>query len=126
MNCSGFGLTKDMLPYVPGYNFVGMIQVLGENSKEEGVFRCGDRVAGVSASGGGNSRFISIPVSRLAKISYRIKSTTAGKLIQMHHYEYNVELSNLINNRQFACFMITWPLSKRCASPGIKEVHTLG
>lgn len=84
MNCNGFGLSKDMLPYVPGYDLVGTIQALGEKSKADGVFRRGDRVAGVSASGGSNSRFISIPANRLNKISDKIKSTNAVCLL--HDY----------------------------------------
>jgi NADPH:quinone reductase-like Zn-dependent oxidoreductase len=96
MNCNGFGLTKEMLPYVPGYDLVGTIQALGEKSKADGVFRRGDRVAGVSASGGSNSRFVSIPANRLNKISDKIKSTNAGKMkqtIQMHNCNSNVDLS---------------------------------
>lgn len=73
-----------MLPFVPGYEFVGTIQALGENVKSQGQFRDGDRVAGVSTFGGGNSRFISIPSDRLTKISANVKSTQAVCMI--HDY----------------------------------------
>ena len=84
MNCHGLGLRKEMLPYVPGYDLVGTIQSLGEKSRADGVFRRGDRVAGVTVAGGCNSRFISVPANRLYKISSRIKSTHVGKLIQTY------------------------------------------
>ena len=84
MNCNGHGLTKAMLPYVPGYEIVGTIQYLGEEVKSDGGFRRGDRVAGISLFGGGNSRFISIDASRLTKISNNIKSTNAVCLL--HDY----------------------------------------
>lgn len=84
MKCKGHGLTRAMLPYVPGYEVVGTIQALGDKVKEKGQFRDGDRVAGVSTFGGGNSRFISIPATRLTKISNNVKSTQAVCMI--HDY----------------------------------------
>jgi len=81
MRCKGHGLTKAMLPFVPGYEVVGTIQTLGDNAKADGEFREGDRVAAVSTFGGGNSRFISIPASRLSKISNNVKSTLAVCMI---------------------------------------------
>jgi NADPH2:quinone reductase len=73
-----------MLPYVPGNDFVGTIQIVGEDANAEGSLRIGDRVAGVSTCGGGNSRFISIPANRLTKISTNVKSTHAVCLV--HDY----------------------------------------
>lgn len=84
MKCKGHGLSKAMLPFVPGYEVVGTIQTLGHQPTEEGLFREGDRVAGVSTFGGGNSRFISIPSNRLTKISSNVKSTQAVCMI--HDY----------------------------------------
>lgn len=72
------------LPFVPGFEVIGTIQTMGENAKGDGHFKEGDRVAGISTFGGGNSRFISLPASRLCKISSTIKSTTAVCLI--HDY----------------------------------------
>ncbi|KAL7536463.1 hypothetical protein ACHAXR_007914 [Thalassiosira sp. AJA248-18] len=84
MKCKGHGVTRAMLPFVPGYEVVGTIQTLGDQAKSDGLFREGDRVAGVSTFGGGNSRFISIPASRLTKISNNVKSTQAVCMI--HDY----------------------------------------
>lgn len=84
MKCKGHGLTKAMLPFVPGYEVVGTIQTLGDKVKADGQFRDGDRVAGVSNFGGGNSRFISIPANRLTKFSNNVKSTQAVCMI--HDY----------------------------------------
>jgi len=84
MKCKGHGLTAAMLPFVPGFEVVGTIQTLGAQTKADAQFREGDRVAGVSTFGGGNSRFISIPASRLSKISNNVKSTQAVCLIS--HY----------------------------------------
>lgn len=84
MCCKGHGLTKQMLPYVPGYNIVGTIQILGDDIKLDGNLRKGDRVAGISTFGGGNSRFISIPANRLTKISSKVKSTLVVCLV--HDY----------------------------------------
>jgi len=81
MKCKGHGLTRSMLPFVPGFEVVGTIQTLGNAAKSEGQFREGDRVAGVSTFGGGNSRFISIPSKRLTKISNNVKSTQAVCMI---------------------------------------------
>ena len=73
-----------MLPFVPGFEVMGTIQTLGDKAKAEGEFREGDRVAAISTYGGGNSRFISIPASRLSKISNNVKSTLAVCMI--HDY----------------------------------------
>lgn len=82
--CKGHGVTPAMLPFVPGYEILGTIQTLGNQAAKEGQFREGDRVAGVSTFGGGNSRFISIPANRLTKISNNVKSTLAVCMI--HDY----------------------------------------
>jgi len=84
VKCKGHGLTKAMLPFVPGYEVVGTIQALGSKIKAEGLLRDGDRVAGISNSGGGNSRFISIPADRLIKFENNVKSTHAVCMI--HDY----------------------------------------
>lgn len=84
MKCKGSGLTRAQLPFVPGFELVGTIQTLGDKAKMEGQFREGDRVAAVSIFGGGNSRFISIPASRLTKIPSNVKSTRAVCMI--HDY----------------------------------------
>lgn len=84
MKCKGHGLTHADLPFVPGYEVVGTVQTLGDKVKANGQFRDGDRVAGVSNTGGGNSRFISIPASHLTKISSSVKSTQAVCMI--HDY----------------------------------------
>lgn len=84
MHCRGVGLSRSMLPFVPGYELIGTVQTLGENAKADGLFKEGDRVAGLSLCGGGNSRFISISGSRLVKISDSVKSTQAVCLI--HDY----------------------------------------
>lgn len=84
LKCKGHGLTQAQLPFVPGFEFVGTIQTLGDKAKSDGQLREGDRVAGVSNFGGGNSRFISIPANRLTKISNDVKSTQAVCMI--HDY----------------------------------------
>jgi len=81
MKCKGHGVTTSMLPFVPGFEVVGTIQTLGGKAKADAQFREGDRVAGVSTFGGGNSRFISIPASRLSKITNNVKSTQAVCLV---------------------------------------------
>lgn len=81
MMCKGFGLTRSKLPFVPGFEVVGTIQTIGDKARAQGQFREGDRVAGVSTFGGGNSRFISIPSNRLTKISNNVKSTQAVCMI---------------------------------------------
>ncbi len=84
MLCKGVGLTKEMLPFVPGHEIIGTIQYLGERAKISGKFRDGDRVAVVSKTGGGNSRFISIPANRLTKIPTEVQSSEAVCMI--HDY----------------------------------------
>lgn len=81
MKCKGHGVTTSMLPFVPGFEVVGTIQTLGDKARIDGQFREGDRVAGLSTFGGGNSRFISIPASRLSKITNNVKSTQAVCLL---------------------------------------------
>ncbi|KAL3776937.1 hypothetical protein ACHAW5_009249 [Stephanodiscus triporus] len=73
-----------MLRHVPGYDIVGTIYLVGDDAKAEGSMRKGDRVAGVSTFGGGNSRFISIPANRLTKISHNVKSIHAVCLLHDH------------------------------------------
>ena len=77
-------ITKDMLPFVPGYEIVGTVQSVGSKAESEGVFRKGDRVCCVSTFGGGNSRFVSTPTSRLMKIPEDVKSTHA--VCMVHDY----------------------------------------
>lgn len=84
MLCKGVGLTKEMLPFVPGHEIIGTVQYLGDKAKIGGKFRDGDRVAGVSVTGGGNSRFISLPATRLTKISTEVQSSEAVCMI--HDY----------------------------------------
>lgn len=84
MFCRGVGLEKKMLPFVPGFEIIGTIQTLGEQARARGVFKEGQRVAGLSLNGGGNSRFISIPTDRIFHISPSVKSTNAVCL--MHDY----------------------------------------
>lgn len=84
MLCKGVGLTKEMLPFVPGHEVIGTIQHLGDRAKIGGKFRDGDRVAALSTTGGGNSRFISLPATRLAKISTEVQSSEAVCMI--HDY----------------------------------------
>lgn len=84
MFCRGVGLEKKMLPFVPGFEIIGTVQTLGENARARGIFKEGQRVAGLSLHGGGNSRFISIPANRLFHISPTVKSTSAVCL--MHDY----------------------------------------
>jgi NADPH2:quinone reductase len=73
-----------MLPFVPGFEIIGAVHALGESARARGMFREGQRVAGFSLNGGGNSRFISIPGNRLFHISRTITSTHAVCLI--HDY----------------------------------------
>jgi len=82
--CRGLGLKKMTLPFVPGFELVGTVQAMGEHAKIEGFFQDGDRVACISNFGGGNSRFISIPASRLIKIPDTVKSTHA--VCMLHDY----------------------------------------
>ena len=84
MYCRGVGLDKKMLPFIPGFEVVGTVQTLGEVARARGIFKEGQRVAGLSLNGGGNSRFISIPDNRLFHISNNVKSTNAVCLI--HDY----------------------------------------
>ncbi|KAL7515935.1 hypothetical protein ACHAWX_001002 [Stephanocyclus meneghinianus] len=84
MYCRGIGLERKMLPFVPGFEIIGTIQTLGELARSKGVFKEGQRVAGLSLNGGGNSRFISIPADRLFHISDSVKSTSAVCLL--HDY----------------------------------------
>lgn len=51
------------LPYVPGSEMVGIVCALGEEAKEAGTIKTGDRVAAFSARGGGNAKY--------ATVSYR-------------------------------------------------------
>ena len=80
--CRGNGISKSQLPFVPGHEFVGTIEAIGEEAGND--FRRGDRVAGVSLFGGGNSRFISIPSDRLINIPSKVKSTHA--VCMLHDY----------------------------------------
>jgi NADPH2:quinone reductase len=82
--CRGVGLDRKMLPFVPGFEMIGTIQTLGEVARKKGMFKEGQRVAGISLNGGGNSRFVSVPASRLFPISDNVKSTNAVCLI--HDY----------------------------------------
>jgi NADPH2:quinone reductase len=84
MFCRGVGLEKRMLPFVPGFEIIGTVQTLGEAARARGIFKEGQRVAGLSLNGGGNSRFISVPGDRLFHISPTVKSTNAVCLI--HDY----------------------------------------
>ena len=84
MYCRGIGLDKQMLPFIPGFEFIGTVQILGEHARKKGVLKEGQRVAGLSYNGGGNSRFVSIPYDRLFEISSTVKSTNAVCLI--HDY----------------------------------------
>ena len=84
MMCKGHGISRSMLPFVPGTEFFGTIQSLGETIKNDGQLHEGDKVAGVSNFGGGNGRFLSIPASRLTKITNNVKSTHAVCLL--HDY----------------------------------------
>ena len=84
MMCKGQEINKSQLPFVPGFEMIGTIQTLGDEVEAKGQLRKGDRVAAVSTFGGGNSRFISIPVSRLTKIPSNVKSTEA--VCMLHNY----------------------------------------
>lgn len=77
-------LPRSMLPFIPGYEFVGTIQTLGDTVQVSGQLREGDLVAGVSAFGGGQSRFITIPAGRVTKIPNNVNSTQAVCMI--HDY----------------------------------------
>lgn len=81
MHRRGIGIDKSRLPFVPGFEIIGTVQTLGDRARAEGQFHEGDRVAGLAAFGGGNSRFISLPSSRLVQIPSTIKSTNAVCLI---------------------------------------------
>lgn len=74
-------LPRSMLPFIPGYEFVGTIKSLGDTVRSEGQFREGDHIAGVSAFGGGHSRFITISASRITKIPDKVDPRHAVCLI---------------------------------------------
>jgi len=94
MMCKGYGVSRRQLPFVPGHEFIGTIQSTGRKSASQ--FREGDRVAGVSATGGGTSRFISITASRLTKIPANVKSTHA--VCMLHDYMAGLKALRLAKN----------------------------
>ena len=51
------------LPYVPGSDMIGIVCALGDEAREAGIMKTGDRVAAFSARGGGNAKY--------ATVSYR-------------------------------------------------------
>jgi len=81
MHRRGIGIDQSRLPFVPGFEIIGTVQTLGDRARDKGLFHEGDRVAGLAVCGGGNSRFISLPSSRLVHIPASIKSTSAVCLI---------------------------------------------
>jgi len=78
MKCSGIGLTKEMLPYVPGQVVVGTIEVVG--SKANSYFKTGDRVIGMVESGG-CQRFLSAKADNFVSVPPKMSNTTALSLM---------------------------------------------
>jgi D-arabinose 1-dehydrogenase-like Zn-dependent alcohol dehydrogenase len=83
MKCSGIGVTKFMLPFVPGEVVIGTIEGMGEDvgSEVEKVFELGDRVIGVVDSGG-CSRFLSAEAVNFVKAPSNLSNSTALALMQ--------------------------------------------
>ncbi|KAL7548724.1 hypothetical protein ACHAWF_011991 [Thalassiosira exigua] len=81
--CEGNGLTKEMLPFVPGYEFVGHVHDLSAKAEDWG-YQKGDRVAGMSLAGGGNGMYVSVPAQRLTLVPESVKATHAACLV--HDY----------------------------------------
>lgn len=78
MKCSGIGLTKEMLPYVPGQVVVGTIEAVG--SKANSYFKTGDRVIGMVESGG-CQRFLSAKADNFVSVPPKMSNTTALSLM---------------------------------------------
>ena len=77
--CSGIGLTKAMLPYVPGQFVIGTIEDVGSDVPT--FFKVGDRVIGM-VDGGGCSRFLSADVDNFVKAPSNLGNSTALALMQ--------------------------------------------
>ena len=77
--CCGVGLTKPMLPYVPGNFVIGTIEDIGADV--DSVFELGDRVIGM-VDGGGCSRFLSADQENFLKAPSSLSNSTALALMQ--------------------------------------------
>lgn len=79
VRCRGVGLTKKMLPYVPGQVVVGTIEALGSEVTQD--LKIGDRVLGFVASGA-NARFVSAEADNFIKASPNIGNSEAACLVE--------------------------------------------
>lgn len=100
--CSGIGLSKSMLPYVPGQFVIGTIEDVG--SEVSPVFKIGDRVIGM-VDGGGCSRFLSAEADNFLKAPSFLSNSTALALMQdwmpayraLHVARNNIRRANLFD-----------------------------
>lgn len=63
----GVGMDKVTYPFVPGCEVVGTISNLGKEARDEG-YRVGDRVVGMSRSGGGNGYYAKLNIKNVAPV----------------------------------------------------------
>ncbi|KAL7544723.1 hypothetical protein ACHAWF_008086 [Thalassiosira exigua] len=97
--CKGNGLTKEMLPFVPGYEFIGRVHAVSPKAEDWG-YKTGDRVAGMSLTGGSNSNYFSVPCQRLALVSEGVDAAKAACLV----HDYAAALEALLRAKRLA-----WP-----------------
>ncbi|KAL9184522.1 hypothetical protein ACHAXT_012492 [Thalassiosira profunda] len=63
----GIGTDKASFPFIPGCEVVGTISNIGKEAKREG-YRVGDRVVGLTRSGGGNGYYAKLPMRCVAPV----------------------------------------------------------
>lgn len=72
------------LPYVPGSEMVGIVCALGEEAKEAGTIKTGDRVAAFSARGGGNAKYATVSYRDAMLIPENVASMNALCLLSAY------------------------------------------
>lgn len=70
------------LPFVPGCNFVGIVQCCGPEAASNGVF-VGTRVAAF-VKYGGNQRYVSIPYDKLMPVPNKVDASEAACILSTH------------------------------------------
>ena len=81
-------MDKATFPFIPGCEVVGTISNIGKSARNEG-YRVGDRVVGMSRTGGGNAYYTKLNFKNVAPIiSTKIDAADAACLVNVYMTAY--------------------------------------
>jgi NADPH2:quinone reductase len=79
-----------LIPNTPGQDFVGRIVYVGDKAEKYSNYRQGDRVCAIGQFLGGNSRYVTVPCTKLVRVPEAVDAAEAACIVRSYLAAYQI------------------------------------